>query len=86
MYVRLAFAVAGPNLPQPGKYIVDVEVEGLPLAPDMYTLDIGCRSGDSHALDYIPTEVQLNVVQAPRLPATLRKPCGRASCKPVVME
>jgi lipopolysaccharide transport system ATP-binding protein len=54
-----------PNLPQPGTYIVDVEVESLPLAPDTYTLDIGCRSGDSHALDYIPAGVQLEVISGP---------------------
>jgi hypothetical protein len=31
------------------------------LSVDTYTLDIGCRSGDSVSLDYIPSALQLEV-------------------------
>jgi lipopolysaccharide transport system ATP-binding protein len=62
-----------PNLLQPGKYIVDVEVESLPLAPDTYTFDIGCRSGDWHSLDYIPAVVQLEVVSGPTTPGYIAR-------------
>jgi lipopolysaccharide transport system ATP-binding protein len=62
-----------PNLPQPGKYIVDVDVKSLPLAPDTYTLDIGCRSGDWHPLDYTPAVVQLEVVSGPTTPSSIAR-------------
>src|SRR4029077_2652329 len=37
-----------PSIPRPGLYEVEVEIHSLPLAPDIYALDIGCRSGDFH--------------------------------------
>jgi hypothetical protein len=54
-----------PSITEPGIYAVDVEVETLPLAPDTYQLDIGSRSGDFHALDYISGSVQLEIVAGP---------------------
>jgi lipopolysaccharide transport system ATP-binding protein len=57
-----------PNLSQPGSYSVEFEVDSLPLAPDLYGLDIGCRSGDTHALDYIANGVVLEVVPGPKTP------------------
>ena len=54
-----------PSLPRSGTYSVDIEVGSLPLAPDIYNLDIVCRSGDWHALDYVPAAVQLEVVHGP---------------------
>jgi lipopolysaccharide transport system ATP-binding protein len=55
-----------PNLLQPGNYFVDFEVESLPLAPNTYALDVGCRSGDWHSLDYIPAAVvALEVISGP---------------------
>jgi lipopolysaccharide transport system ATP-binding protein len=57
-----------PNIAGPGVYAVDVEIDALPLQPDTYTLDIGCRTGDSVALDYIPSALQLEVLAGPRTP------------------
>jgi lipopolysaccharide transport system ATP-binding protein len=57
-----------PTLSKPGAYSVDVEADSLPLAPDIYCLDIGCRSGDLHALDYIPALTRLEVVIGPKTP------------------
>jgi lipopolysaccharide transport system ATP-binding protein len=57
-----------PSFPQPGVYAVDVEITGLPLQPYAYALDIGCRSGDSYALDYIPSALQLEVFPGPATP------------------
>jgi lipopolysaccharide transport system ATP-binding protein len=48
-----------PKLSQSGAYSVDVEIESLPLAPDVYYLDVGCRSGDSRSLDYVPAAARL---------------------------
>jgi len=39
------------------------------MQPDTYRLDIGCRSGDSHGLDYIPSAVQIEVLAGPATPA-----------------
>jgi lipopolysaccharide transport system ATP-binding protein len=51
-----------PDLPRPAVYSVDIEIDALPLQPYIYGLDIGCRSGDSYVLDYIPSAFQLEVI------------------------
>jgi lipopolysaccharide transport system ATP-binding protein len=58
-----------PTLASPGAYAIDLNVDALPMQPDTYRLDIGCRSGDSHGLDYIPSAVQLEVLAGPATPA-----------------
>jgi lipopolysaccharide transport system ATP-binding protein len=66
-----------PTLSKPGAYSVEVEADSLPLAPDIYCLDIGCRSGDFHALDYIPALTRLEVVIGPKTPGFIaRKDCA----------
>jgi lipopolysaccharide transport system ATP-binding protein len=62
-----------PNFPRPGVYTVDVTIDALPLQPDTYMLDIGCRSGDSNSLDYIPCALQLEVVAGPGTPSFISK-------------
>jgi lipopolysaccharide transport system ATP-binding protein len=57
-----------PDLSCPGDYVVDVTVGELPLAPDTYNLDVGCRSGDSHALDVLAGCAQIEVIGGPRTP------------------
>jgi lipopolysaccharide transport system ATP-binding protein len=66
-----------PTLGRPGSYAVDVGVESLPLGPDVYVLDIGCRSGDFHSLSYIPGSTRVDVVAGPNTPGTIvRKDSG----------
>ena len=66
-----------PSIAQPGCYCVDIDVHSLPLGPDIYNLDIGCRSGDFHSVFYIPACVQLEVVAGPHTPGTIiRKKLG----------
>jgi lipopolysaccharide transport system ATP-binding protein len=66
-----------PSLGEPGSYSVDVEVSSLPLGPDLYYLDIGCRSGDFHGLDYVPASAQIEVVAGPQTPGSIvRKDSG----------
>jgi lipopolysaccharide transport system ATP-binding protein len=60
-----------PSLPQPGVYSVDIELDTLPLAPEIYGLDIGCRSGDAHTLEYIAAGALVEVVQGPNTPSFL---------------
>jgi lipopolysaccharide transport system ATP-binding protein len=57
-----------PTLASPGVYAIDLEVDALPMQPDTYRLDIGCRSGDFHLLDYIPSAVPLEVLAGPTTP------------------
>jgi hypothetical protein len=40
----------------------------MPLAPDLYDLDVGCRSGENHPLDYIPSAINLEVIPGPNTP------------------
>jgi hypothetical protein len=66
-----------PKIDRPGAYAVEVEIESLPLAPDLYDLDIGCRSGDSHPLDYIAGAFQVEIVSGPATPGSIvRKDAG----------
>jgi lipopolysaccharide transport system ATP-binding protein len=38
-----------------------IHISRLHLEPDLYTMDIGCRSGDTHGLDYLPQFGQVSV-------------------------
>jgi lipopolysaccharide transport system ATP-binding protein len=68
---------ARKDLPGAGRYAATIEIDSLPLAPDAYTLDIGCRSGDAHALDYIPGCAEVDVIPGSRtLPHTIGKCAG----------
>lgn len=60
-----------PSLLKAGQYSVNVEIESLPLTPDIYTIDIGCRSGELHSLDYIANASQIEVIAGPRTPNSI---------------
>jgi Wzt C-terminal domain len=57
-----------PDLSTPGNYSVDVAIDSLPLAPDIYEIEVGCRSGDFHVLDYLPACSLVEVVAGPNTP------------------
>jgi lipopolysaccharide transport system ATP-binding protein len=66
-----------PNISQAGSHYVDVQVDSMPLAPDIYELDLGCRSGDSHPLDYIPSAIRCEIIPGPNTPGYIvRKDAG----------
>jgi lipopolysaccharide transport system ATP-binding protein len=66
-----------PSITQTGPCYVDFEFPSLPLAPDVYNVDIGCRSGDFHALAYIPAAFQMEIVAGSRTPGYIvRKGAG----------
>jgi lipopolysaccharide transport system ATP-binding protein len=66
-----------PDRLTPGHYSVEVSIDALPLAPDIYGLDIGCRSGDAHVLDYLSACLQVEVVSGPKTPGYIvRKRAG----------
>jgi lipopolysaccharide transport system ATP-binding protein len=47
---------------------VDVTVADLPLAPGLYNLDMGVRSGDAFALDYLPAAAQIEIAMGMKTP------------------
>jgi lipopolysaccharide transport system ATP-binding protein len=60
-----------PDLFEPGIFGADVTIDALPLGPDIYNLDVGCRSGDFHGLDYLPACQQVEVIAGPNTPGTI---------------
>jgi hypothetical protein len=50
---------------------VEVKIDALPLHPDTYTLDIGCRLGEFGLLDFVPSALQLEVLAGPTTPNSL---------------
>ena len=60
-----------PNFSDPGTFSVDVTVGALPLGPDIYNVDVGCRSGDVHGLDYVPACQQVEVIAGPNTPGAI---------------
>jgi lipopolysaccharide transport system ATP-binding protein len=66
-----------PDLAMPGEHSVDLSIASLPVAPDLYNLDVGARSGDFHGLDYLPACSQLEVIAGRNTPGTIvRKGAG----------
>ena len=59
-----------PSFDGPGLNFVEIQIDALPLAPDIYALDIGARSGDG-GLDYIPARVLLDVIPGPGTPGNI---------------
>jgi hypothetical protein len=60
-----------PSLNRPGSYTVILELESLPVAPSVISLDIACYSGDSHTLDSVSGAVHLEIVPGPTTPTSL---------------
>jgi len=56
---------------QTGDYCVEFAVESLPLAPDVYALDVFCRSSEIHSLDFIPAAAQVEIVAGPTSPVCI---------------
>jgi lipopolysaccharide transport system ATP-binding protein len=65
------FGGCRPSLNKPGNHFVDVSIDTLPLAPNVYSLDIGVQSSDPPALHYIGDRVWLDVVPGPSTPARI---------------
>ena len=63
-----------PNLAQAGVYAVEVHIDALPLQPDTYVFDIGCRNGDFGGMfDMIPSALQLDVLPGPTTPGFIAR-------------
>jgi lipopolysaccharide transport system ATP-binding protein len=59
------------SLPGKAQGYVDVNIGELPLAPGLYSLDIGARSGDGFALDYLGGFAQADIVMGLKTPGTI---------------
>ncbi len=61
-----------PDLLESGEHFkVEVAIPSLPIAPDLYSVDVGCRSGDVHCLDYVPGCVQVEVIPGDTTPGNI---------------
>jgi lipopolysaccharide transport system ATP-binding protein len=69
--------IVRPELLEPGLYACEVEIDRLPLGPDVYYMDVGCRSGDDHSLDYVQACSRVEVVPGSKTPTyIMRKGAG----------
>lgn len=50
---------------------VSCRISNLLLEPGTYLLDIGCRSGDNFAVDYVPACAQITVLPGPTTPSVI---------------
>jgi hypothetical protein len=71
----------GPDISGPGTFSVDVAIDSLPLAPRVYGLAVGCRSGGFHSLDYVSEVCQLEVVAGPKMPGVSYAEGVNLECK-----
>ena len=71
-----------PNLARAGVYAVEVQIDALPLQPDTYLLEIGCRNGDFGGMfDCIPSALRLEVLPGPTTPGFLGQRASGAHLK-----
>jgi lipopolysaccharide transport system ATP-binding protein len=59
------------DLDRRGRYWVDLIIDPLILGPDIYDMDISCRSGGFHVVDSIRGCTRLEVIAGPRTPALI---------------
>jgi len=60
-----------PNFSEARTHTVRLTIDSLPLGPAIYALDVGARSGDTHALDYLPAVAQIEVIPGPKTPGCI---------------
>jgi lipopolysaccharide transport system ATP-binding protein len=60
----------------PGRYCVDLTIPFLPIAPGLYSLDLGARSGEGHTVDYLPGVIQLEIVPGEATPTCTMQHAG----------
>jgi lipopolysaccharide transport system ATP-binding protein len=67
---------ARPDITAAGEHFIDLTVDVLNLGPALYYLDVVCRSGELHCLDYLDRCVQLEVAAGPRTPRAIAQNNG----------
>jgi lipopolysaccharide transport system ATP-binding protein len=61
------------DLALPGRHSVDLTIDPLILGPEIYSIDVVCRSGDLHILDAVGDCSQVEVVAGPSTPTTFTR-------------
>jgi lipopolysaccharide transport system ATP-binding protein len=62
------------DISSPGLHKVLMRIDSLPLAPDLYSLDVGSRSSYRHGLDYVSACAQIEVIPGENTPAEIVVP------------
>lgn len=62
-----------PSLSKDAAGFVEVVIDELPLAPGLYSLDIGARSGDQFGADYLPSFGQTEIAMGMSTPGTIAR-------------
>jgi lipopolysaccharide transport system ATP-binding protein len=62
-----------PGIPEAGDYVLEFSAESLPLAPDVYAIDVFCRSSEIQSIDYVPAATRIEVVAGPTTVKPIRK-------------
>jgi lipopolysaccharide transport system ATP-binding protein len=60
-----------PNLNEGSAHFLDLAIPEICLGPGVYSLDIGARSGDNFALDFLPSFAQMEVAIGKNTPGTI---------------
>jgi homopolymeric O-antigen transport system ATP-binding protein len=60
-----------PSLRKGTRWSLDVSISELPLAPGLYSVDVGSRSGDNFALDYLPGICRMEIAMGRNTPGTI---------------
>lgn len=61
------------HVSETGDHCVEFAVAALPLAPDIYALDVFCRSSEINSLDYVPAVIQVEVIAGAKTPTAIVK-------------
>ena len=59
------------DLARPGRYWVDLVIDPWILGPDVYDMDVSCRSGGFHVVDSIRGCTRLEVIAGPKTPTLI---------------
>ncbi len=57
------------SIDTPGTHSFELVIDKLPLNPGFYSIDVGCKSGDDHGLDYLKGAASVEVISGPNTPA-----------------
>jgi ABC-type polysaccharide/polyol phosphate transport system, ATPase component len=60
-----------PSLKKGTRWTAEMSISSLPLAPGIYSIDIGSRSGDSFGLDYLPNVCQMEISIGKNTPSSI---------------
>jgi lipopolysaccharide transport system ATP-binding protein len=69
------------DYPKGTRGVLRLTIDPLQLQPGVYMLDLGVRTGDSEALDYIPACARLEILPGPRTPTAIIRTDGNGGVR-----